>query len=35
MPTDTMFQESGILLGFKVYFDENKFIVGLIPILLV
>jgi hypothetical protein len=35
MPTDTMFQESGILLGFKAYLDENKFIVGLLPIMLV
>lgn len=35
MPTDTLFQESGILLGLKVFLDENKFIVGILPILLV
>ena len=35
MPTDETFTVSGILLGLRAFFDENKFIVGLAPILLV
>ena len=33
-PTDTMFQESGNLLGLTVFQDENKYICGIAPILL-
>ena len=32
-PTDQLFQESGKLNGFKVFFDENKYISGILAIL--
>jgi hypothetical protein len=30
IPTDEIFQEGGKIIGFKVFTDENKFIIGLI-----
>lgn len=30
---DTLFQDSGLLLGLKIFLDENRVIAGLIAIL--
>jgi hypothetical protein len=32
IPTDEIFQEGGKIIGFKVFADENKYIIGLIVI---
>jgi hypothetical protein len=34
-PTDQSFQESGKLLGLKVYLDENRMICGLAAVMVV
>ena len=35
MPTDETFTENGIILGFRTFLDENRYIVGITPIVLV
>lgn len=32
IPTDEIFQESGKIIGLRVFFDENTFIIGIIAI---
>jgi hypothetical protein len=32
IPTDEIFQEGGKIIGFKIFVDENKYIIGLIVI---
>lgn len=32
VPTDEIFQESGKIIGLRVFFDENTFITGIIAI---
>jgi hypothetical protein len=32
-PTDEIFQESGKIIGTRVFFDENKFITGIAAVM--